>query len=117
MKAHTLEVFPIFVKYIHTSIPTKALTNKKGQMFVGMLVFGILFLNLNQLPAAKKGIKKMSIPTNVWHFLFCRGFSKDYLKVNRSQNKIVEPKLLPKNEPTNLFFYPDGQLWAENNLT
>ena len=29
------------------------------------------------------------------------------LKVSRSRNKIVEPKLLPKNEPTNLFFYPD----------
>ena len=41
----------------------------------------------------------------------------DMLKVSRSQNKIVEPKLLPKNERTNLFFYPDGQFWAENNLT
>ena len=30
-----------------------------------------------------------------------------YLKVSKSQNKIVEPKLLPKNEPTNSFFYPE----------
>ena len=29
------------------------------------------------------------------------------LKVSRSQNKIVEPKLLPKMKQTNLFFYPD----------
>ena len=29
------------------------------------------------------------------------------LKVSKSQNKIVEPKLLPKNEPTNWFFNPD----------
>ena len=36
---HTLEVFPIFVKYLHTSIPIKDLTNKKDQMFVEMLVF------------------------------------------------------------------------------
>ena len=29
------------------------------------------------------------------------------LKVSRSQNKIVEPELLPKNKRTNLFFFPD----------
>ena len=29
------------------------------------------------------------------------------LKVSRSRNKIVEPQILPKNEQTNLFFYPD----------
>ena len=29
------------------------------------------------------------------------------LKVSRSRNKIVKPKLLPKNEPSNSFFYPD----------
>jgi hypothetical protein len=28
------------------------------------------------------------------------------LKVSRSWNKIVEPKLLPKNKRTSLFFYP-----------
>ena len=32
------------------------------------------------------------------------------LKVSRSRNKIVMPKLLPKNEQTNLFFYPEKQL-------
>ena len=31
-----------------------------------------------------------------------------HLKVSRSRNKIVEPKILPKNERTNLFFYPDN---------
>ena len=29
------------------------------------------------------------------------------LKFSRSQNKIVKLKLLPKNRPTNLFFYLD----------
>ena len=29
------------------------------------------------------------------------------LKVSRSRNKIVEPQILPKNEWTNLFFYPE----------
>ena len=29
-------------------------------MFVGMLVFLILFFNFNQLPAAKKGFKKQA---------------------------------------------------------
>ena len=29
------------------------------------------------------------------------------IKVSRSRNKIVKPKLLPKNEWTNLFFYPE----------
>ena len=29
------------------------------------------------------------------------------LKVSRYRNKIVMPKLLPKNKPTNLFFYSD----------
>ena len=28
--------------------------------------------------------------------------------VHRSQNKIVEPKLLPKQEQKNLFVYPDN---------
>ena len=30
------------------------------------------------------------------------------LKVSRSRNKIVEPITSPKNERTNLFFYPDN---------
>ena len=30
-----------------------------------------------------------------------------FIKVSKSRNKIVMPKLLPKNERTNLFFYPD----------
>ena len=29
------------------------------------------------------------------------------LKVSRSRNKIVMPKLLPKKERMNLFFYPE----------
>ena len=29
------------------------------------------------------------------------------LKVSKFQKQIFQPKLLPKNEPTNLFFYPD----------
>jgi hypothetical protein len=34
--------------------------------------------------------------------------SQNYLlKVSRSGNKIVKPKLLPKNEQTNLFFFPE----------
>ena len=32
------------------------------------------------------------------------------LKVNRFRNKIVELYILPKNERTNLFFYPDTDL-------
>ena len=35
---------------------------------------------------------------------------RNLLKVSRSRNKIVMPKLLPKNDPTNLFFYPEKQL-------
>ena len=41
-------------KYV---IHLKLCQNKKGQIFVGMLVFWILFLNFNQLPAGKKGFK------------------------------------------------------------
>ena len=41
------------------------------------------------------------------------------LKVSRSRNKIVEPQILPKNEWTNLFFYPDGpkilETWNRNS--
>ena len=29
------------------------------------------------------------------------------LKVSKFRKQIFQPKLLPKNEPTNLFFYPD----------
>ena len=32
----------------------------------------------------------------------------ELLKVSRSRSKIVEPQILPKNEGTNLFFYPDN---------
>ncbi len=32
-------------------------------------------LNLNQLPAAKKRIKKRCISTNIWHFIFLQSFS------------------------------------------
>ena len=32
---------------------------------------------------------------------------RNLLKVSRSRKKIVMPKLLPKNDPTNLFFYPE----------
>ena len=39
--------------------------------------------------------------------LFSRRTGRANLKVSRSRNKIVEPQLLPKNERTNLFFYPD----------
>ena len=31
----------------------------------------------------------------------------DHLKVSRSRNKIVMPKLLPKNKRMNLFLYPE----------
>ena len=33
----------------------KLCQNQKGQQFAGMLVFKIIFKNLNQLPAAKEG--------------------------------------------------------------
>ena len=33
-----------------------------------------------------------------------------WIKVSRSRNKIVKPKLLPKNKRTNLFFYPEKKL-------
>ena len=36
----------------------KLCQNKKSQLFVGMLIFWILFLKLNLLSAAKKGLKK-----------------------------------------------------------
>ena len=52
----------------------KALTNKKRRFFVVMLGFYMSFLNLSQLPAAKKEMQKPSITTNVWAFLFCHGF-------------------------------------------
>ena len=46
-------------------------------------------------------------------------FLTDTLEVSRSRNKIVEPKLLPKNEPTNLFFNPDDseilETWNQNS--
>ena len=45
----------------------KLCQNKKGQMTVGMLVFLILFLNFNQLPADAKN----EHPKNVWPFFFC----------------------------------------------
>ena len=44
-------------------------------MFVVMLGFYTSFLNLSQLPAAKKDMQKLSTTTNVQFFLFCHGFS------------------------------------------
>ena len=48
--------------------------NKKGQMFVEMHSFLILFLNFNQLPAAKKDWKTC-ISTKYCPFLFWQSFS------------------------------------------
>ena len=45
-------------------------------MFVVMLGFYTSFLNLSQLPAAKKDMQKPDITTNDWTFLFCQGFSE-----------------------------------------
>ena len=34
------------------------------------------------------------------------------LKVSRSRNKISKPELLPKDEQTNLFFYPENTMYV-----
>ena len=46
---------------LHTELLLKPLRNKKGLTFVGMLVFWILFLNFNQLPATKKGVSLQTL--------------------------------------------------------
>ena len=38
------------------------------------------------------------------------------LKVNRSQNKIIEPQILPTTKKTNLVFYPEQQSAQKANL-
>ena len=40
----------------------------------------------------------------------------ELIKVNRPRNKIVEPQILPKNERTNLFFYPAQQSGQKNRI-
>ena len=50
------ETFSVSVLLLTLTPLLKLCLNKKGQTFVGMLVIWILFLNLNQLPAAKKRI-------------------------------------------------------------
>jgi hypothetical protein len=40
----------------------------------------MLIFEFESAACCNKSIQKTSIPTNVWHFLFCQGFSKDYLK-------------------------------------
>ena len=40
----------------------------------------------------------------------------DCLKVSWSWNKIVEPKIFPKNQQTNLFFYPDDSEILETKI-
>ena len=42
---------------------------RRAELLLECSVFACLFLNFNQLPAAKK-----DIPTNVWPFLFCHCF-------------------------------------------
>ena len=57
----------------------------------------------------------INIKMSLIHFFFWAGcavlgsteISAILQKVSRSRNKIVMPKLLPKNERTNLFFYPE----------
>ena len=44
--------------------------NKKGQTFVGMLVFGMSFFEFQSPAYCKKRQVKTSIPTNIWFFLF-----------------------------------------------
>ena len=47
-------------------------------------VFACLFLNLQQLPAAKMDMQKPSITTNIWSFLFCQSFNIDIVMSNTS---------------------------------
>ena len=58
--------------------------------------------------------KDGKISSEEWHtwvtgdlILLCYKQSWDSLKVSKFRKQIFQPKLLPKNEPTNLFFYPD----------
>ena len=38
------------------------------------------------------------------------------IKVSKNQKQIFQAKLLPKNKPTNLFFYPDKQSGQKNTF-
>ena len=56
-------------------------------------------------------LAKSTLPSNPATELckpyFRLDLASETLKVSRSRNKIVMPKLLPKNERTNLFLYPE----------
>ena len=58
-----------------TSSELKPWQNKMAQIFVGILVLSILFLQQAADRIRKKKIQKSSIPTNIWPFLFWRIFS------------------------------------------
>ena len=59
------------------------------------------FLNVNQLLAAKKGIKKRFISTKVWSFLFCQNSIYQFVRSTTSgftelnKLKVSRPLLLP----------------------
>ena len=59
-------------------------------------------LNVTQHSAVDRKLNQKHL-----EFLTAPWQNQAVLKVSRSRNKIVEPQLLPKNERTNLFFYPD----------
>ena len=54
----------------------KAVTKQEGRTFVGVLGFCMSFFEFESAACSKKKDKQNpSIPTNVWHFLFCEGFT------------------------------------------
>ena len=67
----------------------KPCQNKKGQSFVVMLGFCMSFLNLHQLPAAKKDMQKLSITTNVWSFLFCQSFRTANYNLTKKKIRLI----------------------------
>ena len=67
------------------------------------------------------GFRTVVVSTSIPSLMTCKRKPNSFkinhklLKVSRSRNKIIEPQILPKNERTNLFFYPENSQDRKTN--
>ena len=70
----------------------KLCQNKRGQMFVGMLIFETFFYYFNQLPAARIGFKNLASPQMFGSSYFVRALA---MQLQITTSKFWEAYALP----------------------
>ena len=79
----------IFLWFIKFQKLFKALSKQGGPNVCWDARFLNPFIEFESAACCKKRFQKTSIPRNVWPFLFCQGFSKDYLNTCQKSEELI----------------------------